>query len=248
MSSQPVTPQAHQPAPLGAPASKLDPSLQKAQDEGRLSNDIRNLVLYELRAHGYQPNNADISTLVARIKELLLDSGGSASAYVTSYENRLKGYNEYEAKKAEDAHLAALKATQEAELAKTRPPSLPAQPPLEPGAPIPFVPSREAQAAEAKAAAPVGGGPFSLVPSGGTLPSATRGTPYLQTLHTNGGKAPFTYALTGSLPAGLALDSATGVISGNPSGAPGHTSCQVRVTDSSVPVQSAVGIFAIATL
>jgi hypothetical protein len=50
-----------------------------------------------------------------------------------------------------------------------------------------------------------------------TLPSGSTGTPYAQTLSAAGGAAPVTFAATGTLPPGLALDSATGVISGTPS-------------------------------
>src|ERR1035437_3046956 len=64
-----------------------------------------------------------------------------------------------------------------------------------------------------------------------TLPQATAGTPYNQTLVATGGAAPYTWSITsGSLPAGLNL-SASGVISGTPS-ASGTSNFTVQVTDS----------------
>lgn len=49
------------------------------------------------------------------------------------------------------------------------------------------------------------------------LPDGTVGDAYSQTVTASGGTAPYTYALSaGALPPGLALDSATGVISGTP--------------------------------
>lgn len=50
-----------------------------------------------------------------------------------------------------------------------------------------------------------------------TLPDGNVGTAYNQTIVATGGTAPYTYAVSnGSLPSGLTLDSATGVISGTP--------------------------------
>ncbi|HSP07937.1 MAG TPA: putative Ig domain-containing protein, partial [Acidobacteriota bacterium] len=50
-----------------------------------------------------------------------------------------------------------------------------------------------------------------------TLPDGTQGTPYNQTVIAGGGAAPYTFAVSaGSLPAGLALDSSTGAITGTP--------------------------------
>lgn len=63
------------------------------------------------------------------------------------------------------------------------------------------------------------------------LPVPEQGQPYNQTVQTNGGVAPFTFAVTGgSLPAGLQLDPATGVISGTLTGS-GTYSFTVTVTD-----------------
>lgn len=50
-----------------------------------------------------------------------------------------------------------------------------------------------------------------------SLPDGIPGTPYSQTITVTGGTAPYTFNVTsGSLPAGLSLDSNTGVISGTP--------------------------------
>ncbi|HDX8360667.1 TPA: putative Ig domain-containing protein, partial [Aeromonas hydrophila] len=51
-----------------------------------------------------------------------------------------------------------------------------------------------------------------------TLPDGTQGTAYNQTVTATGGSAPYTYAITaGSLPAGLSLNTSSGMISGTPS-------------------------------
>ena len=47
-----------------------------------------------------------------------------------------------------------------------------------------------------------------------------------------GGVAPYTYALTGSWPAGISIDSSTGVISGSPTTPGSYTNLSVQVTDS----------------
>gem|GEM_PF-695905 len=67
-----------------------------------------------------------------------------------------------------------------------------------------------------------------------TATRATVGTAYLQTLSASGGLAPYgSWAITsGTLPAGLALNASTGVISGTPTTANGAgTSVTFRVTD-----------------
>ena len=58
--------------------------------------------------------------------------------------------------------------------------------------------------------------PFLVNPT--TLPTPTVGTPYSQTISALGIHPPFTFSVSsGTLPAGLTLDSSTGVISGTPS-------------------------------
>ncbi|MCU1328689.1 MAG: hemagglutinin, partial [Bryobacterales bacterium] len=58
------------------------------------------------------------------------------------------------------------------------------------------------------------GGPLSVVTA--TLPGGTVGAPYSQALEARGGFPPYTWGVSGSLPRGLTLDTATGVISGAP--------------------------------
>ena len=66
-----------------------------------------------------------------------------------------------------------------------------------------------------------------------SLPDATVGTAYSQTLGASGGTPPYTWAVTtGTLPAGLALNATTGVISGTPT-AVATSSFTVTVTDAS---------------
>ncbi|MGR4042715.1 tandem-95 repeat protein [Pseudomonas sp. 910_21] len=64
-----------------------------------------------------------------------------------------------------------------------------------------------------------------------TLPNGTQGTAYSQTLTASGGTAPYSFAISaGSLPAGLSLNTGTGVISGTPS-ASGTFNLTVNATD-----------------
>jgi len=49
-----------------------------------------------------------------------------------------------------------------------------------------------------------------------TLPTPTRGQPYSQPVNTTGGQSPKTFTVAGTLPLGLAIDPATGIISGTP--------------------------------
>ena len=69
----------------------------------------------------------------------------------------------------------------------------------------------------------------------GTPSVATLNAPYSFTPSVSGGTAPYTYALhSGSLPAGLSLNTSTGTISGTPT-ALGTSSFTLRVSDSSAP-------------
>jgi hypothetical protein len=61
-------------------------------------------------------------------------------------------------------------------------------------------------------------------PVAGALPGATSGTPYTETISATGGLGTVTYAVTtGSLPAGLTLNSASGVISGTTTATGSHS-------------------------
>lgn len=72
-----------------------------------------------------------------------------------------------------------------------------------------------------------------------TLPAAQIQGSYQASLAASGGKSPYTWTVaSGALPAGLALTSATGTISGKPSQA-GAFSFAVQVKDSSSPLQTA---------
>ena len=69
------------------------------------------------------------------------------------------------------------------------------------------------------------------ITSTGELPQATQGSAYVASLEATGGPSPYTWAVTsGSLPAGLTLDPATGVISGTPTTA-GTSTFQITATD-----------------
>ncbi|MGI8525259.1 MAG: putative Ig domain-containing protein [Pseudolabrys sp.] len=73
-------------------------------------------------------------------------------------------------------------------------------------------------------------GTNSLTVSPPTLPNGTQGSPYSQTVTASGGTGPYTFALSsGSLPAGLSLDSA-GNLTGTPTGS-GPSTFTVRATD-----------------
>ena len=71
------------------------------------------------------------------------------------------------------------------------------------------------------------------------LPVGWVGAAYSATLKASGGTTPYTWSLsTGSLPAGLSLNSATGEISGTPTGEE-TANFTVKVTDSATPTQEA---------
>ncbi|SDG93590.1 putative Ig domain-containing protein [Janthinobacterium sp. YR213] len=77
----------------------------------------------------------------------------------------------------------------------------------------------------------VGGPTITIAPS--TVPAAAVGSAYSQSVTAANGGAPYTYAISaGTLPAGLTLNAATGVLSGTPT-AGGVFNFTVRATDSS---------------
>jgi uncharacterized protein YhjY with autotransporter beta-barrel domain len=72
-----------------------------------------------------------------------------------------------------------------------------------------------------------------LTLSAASLPNAHVGSAYSQSITAAGGTAPYTYSISvGSLPAGLTLNSSSGLISGTPT-AGGTASFTLRATDSS---------------
>ena len=71
-----------------------------------------------------------------------------------------------------------------------------------------------------------------------TLPAATVGVIYSQTLTASGGASPYSYSIgSGSLPPGLSINTATGAITGTPT-AGGSFSFTVSAADSSTPTPS----------
>jgi len=70
-----------------------------------------------------------------------------------------------------------------------------------------------------------------------TLPAATVGVAYNQTIAVVGGTAPYTFSVVGTLPVGLSLNSVTGVISGVPTTG-GSSTFTITVTDSSLVAQT----------
>jgi hypothetical protein len=87
-----------------------------------------------------------------------------------------------------------------------------------------------------------------LAISGAPPATATIGTPYSGQLTVTGGSAPFTYTLAaGSLPIGVTLKAATGVISGTPTTAGIKSNIRIKVADAtgqsatSAPFSIAVG-------
>ena len=77
--------------------------------------------------------------------------------------------------------------------------------------------------------------PVALTITTTSLPGGTSGSSYSNLLAASGGTTPYTWSISaGSLPAGLALGSSTGLISGTPT-ATGTSSFTVKVTDSSSP-------------
>ena len=78
-----------------------------------------------------------------------------------------------------------------------------------------------------------------------SLPGGTAGVAYNATLTATGGTTPYAWAISGgALPAGLSLNTSTGVITGTPTTA-GTSTFTARVTDSSSPQQTATAVLSI---
>jgi large repetitive protein len=75
-----------------------------------------------------------------------------------------------------------------------------------------------------------------LSPAAGVL-GATAGTAYVQAFIASGGVAPYSFVLTGTLPAGLVFDASTGTLSGTPA-AFGTFAITITITDSSTGVDA----------
>jgi len=87
---------------------------------------------------------------------------------------------------------------------------------------------------------------LSITTAAGVLPSGILGTAYSTTLAGAGGISPYTWSITqGTLPAGLALSSTTGALTGTPAAA-GSTSFTVKLTDSGSPALTTTAVFTIA--
>jgi hypothetical protein len=86
------------------------------------------------------------------------------------------------------------------------------------------------------ASAPVTPTPLTITSS--SLPSSTVSSGYSNSLQASGGTAPYTWSfLSGNLPAGLSLNTSTGLISGTPT-ASGTANFTVAVADASSPAQT----------
>ena len=71
------------------------------------------------------------------------------------------------------------------------------------------------------------------------LPNGQVGAAYSTSLTATGGTTPYTWSLTsGTLPAGLSLNTTTGAITGTPTATANATSLTFKLTDSSSPVQT----------
>ncbi|MFT0519097.1 putative Ig domain-containing protein [Pseudomonas faucium] len=71
---------------------------------------------------------------------------------------------------------------------------------------------------------------LAITPTTPNLPPAIQGQAYSASLGASGGTPPYRYAVAGTLPAGLTLDSASGSVSGTPT-AVGDSSFTISVTD-----------------
>ncbi|WP_158225473.1 putative Ig domain-containing protein [Rhizobium sp. 11515TR] len=81
-------------------------------------------------------------------------------------------------------------------------------------------------------------------PPSGALPAGVVTTAYSETITVSGGTSPYSYSATGTLPAGLALNHATGAVTGTPT-TPGNYSFSITATDANGATTSAAYTIAI---
>jgi Putative Ig domain len=87
--------------------------------------------------------------------------------------------------------------------------------------------------------------PVTLAITSSALPSGTQSSSYTGTLQATGGTGAYTWSIaSGTLPAGLSLAPATGVVSGTPTSS-GNSSFKVAVTDTGSPAQTATATIAL---
>jgi subtilase family serine protease len=67
-----------------------------------------------------------------------------------------------------------------------------------------------------------------------TLPNGFVGAAYSELVRATGGTAPYSYSISGQLPAGLSITNATGIVSGTPTTG-GYTNVSITITDSTWP-------------
>jgi hypothetical protein len=85
-----------------------------------------------------------------------------------------------------------------------------------------------------------------LVINNSSLPNGAVNSTYTATLTSSGGTAPVTWSVSvGALPAGLALNAATGTITGTPTGPAGMPMFTIQATDSGSPQQTTTKQFTI---
>jgi hypothetical protein len=80
----------------------------------------------------------------------------------------------------------------------------------------------------------VGAANITITPA--ALPNGQVGVAYSQTLTATGGTAPYTWAVSGTLPAGLSFSTSTGAITGTPTASVNAAPLKFTVTDTSNPV------------